>query len=131
MKAQLFLFTFLSILLSGTVMAQDSISNKNAYSWPAAKFKTSFQLKKPETNKNRYSHAGKPDSALAFHYHLSDTVKRTAIKVNNKEPLFHSNMPVLKPKNTSKVLLAELNPDFPYEYKMPVRKIKEKLETGD
>jgi dimeric dUTPase (all-alpha-NTP-PPase superfamily) len=35
------------------------------------------------------------------------------------------NMPVVKLEKTSKILLKELDPDFPYSYSMPIKKLEQ------
>ncbi|WP_079704020.1 hypothetical protein [Daejeonella lutea] len=38
-------------------------------------------------------------------------------------PSQHFTMPVVKPGRTSQILVAELDPNSPYSYNMPVKKI--------
>ncbi|WP_207534734.1 hypothetical protein [Desertivirga arenae] len=40
------------------------------------------------------------------------------------EPATSSNMPVLKSKNNSKILIAKVDLDFPFHYNMPIKKIE-------
>lgn len=70
----------------------------------------------------------KPQPESAFPYHLPFAGKKQdARKIDLKSTSFHSNMPVLRRKVTSKILIAKLDSIYPYHYKMPVKKV----ETSD
>ncbi|MES3017848.1 MAG: hypothetical protein V4721_08720 [Bacteroidota bacterium] len=63
-----------------------------------------------------------PSTTYGFSKH-GFTQQLPTIILDESNPVVHYNMPVVKPGNTSRILVAEIDPDFPYTYKMPVKKL--------
>lgn len=64
-----------------------------------------------------------PDSAFPYHLPLAGKKRQTKTIEVQSTP-FHSKMPVLKGKVTSKILIAKLDSIYPYHYKMPIKKVE-------
>lgn len=63
---------------------------------------------------------------LPFSQHLPSIISRNNKKVvaggSPIDAAYRYNLPVVKPGKTSKILVARLDPDHPYSYRMPVKK---------
>ncbi len=51
------------------------------------------------------------------------TQQLPTIVFDESNSVVHYNMPIVKPGKASKILVAEIDPHFPYTYKMPVKKL--------
>lgn len=58
---------------------------------------------------------------------LPDQNKTIVTEIVELNPRYRYNMPIAKLENTSKILIATFDPEFPYHYNMPIKK----LRTGD
>lgn len=67
----------------------------------------------------------KPIKAFPFSYHFPTIVLNEGSSSSLRSPetsTYHYNMPILRPEKTSKILIAKLDPNFPYSYNMPILK---------
>lgn len=118
------LFYALLTLVPGAVIAQDSTKTKTFdKQWFDLKFKSESELRSlaPQSGITSIP-STKSDSSSAFSRHLPKFYQQKQIVINEPSE-FHSNMPIVKPRKTSKILIAKLDPEFPYLYNMPVKKV--------
>lgn len=72
-------------------------------------------------------HTFSKNNQLPFGYHLPlTTPHKSKVLVSDPsqgDPAYHYNMPVIKPGQTSRILIAKMDSEFPYSYKMPIKKL--------
>lgn len=111
-------------LIPVTGFAQDSTAT-NSYDrkWADIKFKSAIELRSLTSQPGITSiPLIKTDSSSAFS-HSSPNFNEQKQIVMDEPSQFHSNMPVVKPPKTSKILVAKIDPEFPYHYNMPIKKV--------
>lgn len=63
-----------------------------------------------------------------LHKGTNDSLHSRSYDLNFKnlrfKPLYTSKMPILKAVGNSKILIAKLDSVYPYEYKMPIKKME-------
>lgn len=122
MKSHLYILAFLlTALIPASLFAQDSTKtvNRSAFTSPIA----DLTMPIPNLNMGTKKPLTKFDSNSSFSNFLPTRENTKAINiVENPEPSprYLYNMPIAKPVKTSKILIAKLDKDFPYQYKMPV-----------
>lgn len=118
------LFQFVLFLIPAAAFAQDSTATISLdRKWADIKFKSEIELGNMVPKSSITSMPlVKSDSSSAFSHHVPKFKQQQQIVINQPSQ-FHSNMPIVKPRKTSKILIAKLDPEFPYQYNMQVKKV--------
>lgn len=118
------LFEFVLFLIPAAAFAQDSTATISLdRKWADIKFKSEIELGNMALRPNITSIPPiRSDSSSAFSRQIQNFNQQQQIVINQPSQ-FHSNMPIVKPRKTSKILIAKLDPEFPYQYNMPVKKV--------
>ena len=123
MKILLIILTSFAVLSATSVTAQQITQHSS--SWKSS---IDSAIKPDLTLKSILP--AKPDTAFPYQQHLKSKFQYSKPRTYQEpiEPGYEYNMPIMKPKKTSKILIAKLDPDFPYQYNMPVLKHGENKE---
>lgn len=108
-------------LCSGTVFGQKANPNifneqiiKTYSGLRSASLDTSFKVNLPFTKPSKFPFSYQfPTIALNDDQNLIEPKETTT---------YRYNMPIVRPDKTSKILIAKLDPNFPYRYTMPILK---------